>query len=186
MRKHLLIAVCTLALLLSSPIVSDASPATKPTTADSPQSSGFFVDHYKNNISANTTAESNPVIGLLSEFEIYEAFYDDYNKLKTFFHGHSYTGNQLGCAVALENLRLFESEKIVAQVAEKSKILESLFHDLAALPHVGDIRQLGFMSGIELVQSKETRQPYPPEERIGYRVSLKMRELGMLTRMRNV
>ena len=68
MRKHLLIAVCTLALLLSSPIVSDASPATKPTTADSPQSSGFFVDHYKNNISANTTAESNPVIGLLSEF----------------------------------------------------------------------------------------------------------------------
>ena len=64
----------------------------------------------------------------------------------------------------------------------KSKILESLFHDLAALPHVGDIRQLGFMSGIELVQSKETRQPYPPEERIGYRVSLKMRELGMLTR----
>ncbi|MEK3894851.1 adenosylmethionine--8-amino-7-oxononanoate transaminase [Bacillus sp. FSL W7-1354] len=123
-----------------------------------------------------------PIAVTFATEEIYQAFYDDYDKLKTFFHGHSYTGNQLGCAVALENLRLFESEKIVAQVAEKSKIVESLFHDLAALPHVGDIRQLGLMSGIELVQSKETRQPYPPEERIGYRVSLKMRELGMLTR----
>lgn len=68
MRKHLLIAVCSLALLLSSLVVGDASAATKPTTAASPQSSGFFVDHYKNNISANMTVESNPVIGVLSEF----------------------------------------------------------------------------------------------------------------------
>lgn len=107
MRKHLLIAVCTLALLLSSPIVSDASPATKPTTADSPQSSGFFVDHYKNNISANTTAESKPVIGLLSEF----------NKLWT--PGKTWnTGTKLNSRVLDANI-----QKVV-DIAERRTMLE--------------------------------------------------------------
>lgn len=107
MRKHLLIAVCTLALLLSSPIVSDASPATKPTTADSPQSSEFFVDHYKNNISANTTAESNPVIGLLSEF----------NKLWT--PGKTWnTGTKLNSRVLDANI-----QKVV-DIAERRTMLE--------------------------------------------------------------
>jgi lysine--8-amino-7-oxononanoate aminotransferase len=118
----------------------------------------------------------------LATEEIYQAFYDDYKKLKTLFHGHSYTGNQLGCAVAIENLRLFESEKIVEQVAEKAEYLHLLLNELQSLPHVGDIRQLGFMCGIELVHVKETKECFPAEKRVGYHVSLKMRELGMLTR----
>ncbi|MGI8386863.1 adenosylmethionine--8-amino-7-oxononanoate transaminase [Robertmurraya sp. P23] len=123
-----------------------------------------------------------PIAATLTTEEIYMAFYDDYHKLKTLFHGHSYTGNQLGCAVALENLRLFESEKIVEQVANNSEDLHLLLNELQSLPHVGDIRQLGFMCGIELVQSKETKEPFPAETRVGYQVTLKMRELGMLTR----
>ncbi|MDQ1005360.1 lysine--8-amino-7-oxononanoate aminotransferase [Neobacillus niacini] len=123
-----------------------------------------------------------PIAATLATEEIYLAFYDDYEKLKTLFHGHSYTGNQLGCAVALENLRLFESEKIVEQVAKKSEDLHLLLNELKSLPHVGDIRQLGFMCGIELVHSKETKELFPAEKRIGYQVTLKMRELGMLTR----
>lgn len=123
-----------------------------------------------------------PIAATLTTEKIYSAFYDDYNKQKTLFHGHSYTGNQLGCAVAIENLRLFESEKIVENVAEKSKELQQLLLELHTLPHVGDIRQLGFMSGVELVRSKDTKEPFPPDKRVGYQVSLKMRELGMLTR----
>ncbi|MBV5122989.1 adenosylmethionine--8-amino-7-oxononanoate transaminase [Bacillus halotolerans] len=123
-----------------------------------------------------------PIAVTFATEDIYHAFYDEYKEQKTFFHGHSYTGNQLGCAVALENLRLFESENIVEQVAQKSKKLHLFLQDLHALPHVGDIRQLGFMSGAELVQSKETKRPYPADRRVGYKVSLKMRELGMLTR----
>ncbi|MDA1477165.1 adenosylmethionine--8-amino-7-oxononanoate transaminase [Bacillus changyiensis] len=123
-----------------------------------------------------------PIAITLATEDIYQAFYDDYQTLKTFFHGHSYTGNQLGCAVAIENLRLFQSENIVEQVAAKSKVLHELLHELTSLSHVGDIRQLGFMCGIELVQSKESKLAYPPEQRVGYQVSLKMRELGMLTR----
>ncbi|MFC0557568.1 adenosylmethionine--8-amino-7-oxononanoate transaminase [Halalkalibacter alkalisediminis] len=123
-----------------------------------------------------------PIAVTYTTEEIYEAFYDDYQTQKTFFHGHSYTGNQLGCAVALENIRLFEAEKIVEQVAQKAEELREVLDDLQTLAHVGDIRQLGFMCGIELVQSKETKEPYPVEKRVGYQVSLKMRELGMLTR----
>ncbi|WP_332631443.1 adenosylmethionine--8-amino-7-oxononanoate transaminase [Halalkalibacter flavus] len=123
-----------------------------------------------------------PIAVTFTTEKIYEAFYDDYENLKTFFHGHSYTGNQLGCAVALENLRLFESERIVENVQRKSEHLKEILLDLYSLPHVGDIRQLGFMCGIELVQDKLKKTPYPFERRIGYKVSLKMRELGMLTR----
>ncbi|MFC0471535.1 adenosylmethionine--8-amino-7-oxononanoate transaminase [Halalkalibacter kiskunsagensis] len=123
-----------------------------------------------------------PIAVTFTTEQIYEAFYDDYEKLKTFFHGHSYTGNQLGCAVALENLRLFETDEIVQTVENKSEELKEILSDLHSLTHVGDIRQLGFMCGIELVQDKLTKTPFLFKKRIGYKVSLKMRELGMLTR----
>jgi len=123
-----------------------------------------------------------PIAVTFTTEEIYKAFYDDYSTLKTFFHGHSYTGNQLGCAVAIENLRLFEQDQIVAQVSEKAEHLHKLLLELKDMPSVGDIRQLGFMCGIELVKSKETKESFSLEERMGYKVSLKMRELGMLTR----
>lgn len=123
-----------------------------------------------------------PIAATISTEEIYEAFYDDYIHMKTLFHGHSYTGNQLGCAVALANLDLFERENIVAQVQQKSSFIEAELTSLHELDYVGDIRQLGFMVGIELVQEKETKKPFPWEERVGYAVSLEMRRLGMLTR----
>lgn len=123
-----------------------------------------------------------PIAATLTTEEIYNAFYDDYHKYKTLFHGHSYTGNQLGCAVALENIRLFEAEKLVEQVSEKADYLRLLLSEFHALDHVGDIRQLGFICGIELVLSKETKEPFPAHQRIGYHVTLRMRELGMLTR----
>lgn len=123
-----------------------------------------------------------PVAATISTEKIYEAFYDDYTNMKTLFHGHSYTGNQLGCAVALANLDLFEKEDIIANVQEKSLLIESELESLRQLKHVGDIRQLGFMVGIELVKDKTTKEPFPWEDRMGYKVSLEMRQRGMITR----
>ncbi|UOQ92327.1 adenosylmethionine--8-amino-7-oxononanoate transaminase [Halobacillus shinanisalinarum] len=123
-----------------------------------------------------------PVAITYTTENIYEAFYDDYTKLKTFFHGHSYTGNQLGCVAALANLKLFEKDHIVQQVTQKSECLHELFGEISSLPHIGDIRQLGFMCGIELVYDKATKEPFPFESRVAYKASLKMRELGLLTR----
>ena len=123
-----------------------------------------------------------PVAITMTTEKIYQAFYDDYTELKTFFHGHSYTGNQLGCAVALANLDLFESEEIVSNVQRKSVLVNRELQSFYELKHVGDIRQVGLMAGIELVHDKNTKQPFEWADRTGFQVALKLRELGMLTR----
>lgn len=123
-----------------------------------------------------------PVAATLVTEQIYDAFFADYEEQKTFFHGHSFTGNPLGCAVALANLRLMEERGVVQQVAQKAIVLEQLLRPLYNLPHVGDIRQKGLMAGIELVRDKETKEPYHWNERIGVRVCQVAREKGLLTR----
>lgn len=123
-----------------------------------------------------------PVAATLATEQVYEAFYGEYEEMKTFFHGHSYTGNQLGCAAALANLDIFERERLVEQASAKAELLTELLEDVKELEHVGDIRQCGLMCGIELVQNRETKDTFPFEWRVGYRSTLKMRELGMLTR----
>jgi lysine--8-amino-7-oxononanoate aminotransferase len=123
-----------------------------------------------------------PVAATLATDRIYDAFFADYEEQKTFFHGHSYTGNPLGCAVALENLRLMEERRIVEEVSRKSVLIEGQLASMLDRPHVGDIRQKGFMAGIELVRDKQTKEPYHWNERVGVRVCRKAREKGMLTR----
>ncbi|WP_416825393.1 adenosylmethionine--8-amino-7-oxononanoate transaminase [Ectobacillus polymachus] len=120
-------------------------------------------------------------ITMVSE-AIYQAFYDDYETMKTLFHGHSYTGNQLGCAVALENLRIYERERTVEGVANKTPYMKEQLDSLYELDHVGDIRQVGFMSGIELVKDKGTKELYPWQDRVGWKATLEMRKLGLMTR----
>jgi lysine--8-amino-7-oxononanoate aminotransferase len=123
-----------------------------------------------------------PVAATLATDEIYTAFYADYQEQKTFFHGHSYTGNPLGCAVALASLKLFEENNIIEGVKAKASFVENKLAALKERPHIGDIRQKGLMIGIELVRDKNTRDPYDWVERIGVRTSMRARELGMLTR----
>jgi adenosylmethionine-8-amino-7-oxononanoate transaminase len=123
-----------------------------------------------------------PVAATLTSDEIYDAFYGDHAEVKTFFHGHSYTGNQLGCAVALANLELYEKNGLTGHVQEMSRILAEMLEPFAELKHVGEVRQLGLMVGIELVKDKQTKEPYAWEEAIGVRVCRRARELGLITR----
>lgn len=123
-----------------------------------------------------------PIAATLTSETVYEAFYGDFKEGKTFYHGHSYTGNQLGCAAALANLEIYEKENLVQQAEEKAIWLEEQLQEIAALKHVGAVRQLGMMCGIEIAKCKETKQPFAAEDRIGYKATLIMRELGMITR----
>lgn len=123
-----------------------------------------------------------PVAATLATDEVYDAFYADYTEQKTFFHGHSYTGNPLGCAVALASLKLLEERRMVQGVNAKAAFAAKKLSALADWPHVGDIRQQGLMIGIELVRDKTTCEPYDWAERVGVRVCRRARELGMLTR----
>ncbi len=81
-------------------------------------------------------------------------FLGGYEEQKTFFHGHSYTGNPLGCAVAIANLELYEKTNLIEEVARKTEYVATQLEDLFAYKHVGDIRQCGLMVGIELVKNK--------------------------------
>lgn len=123
-----------------------------------------------------------PVAATLATDEVYGAFYAEYQEQKTFFHGHSYTGNPLGCAVALASLKLFEEGIMVEGVRAKASFVERKLAALKDRPHVGEIRQIGLLVGIELVRDKVTREPYDWADRIGVRTSQRARELGMLTR----
>jgi lysine--8-amino-7-oxononanoate aminotransferase len=123
-----------------------------------------------------------PVAATLASDAVYDAFYGDFAELKALYHGHSFTGNQLGCAVALASLDLFEQDALIARVRESSRFVAGRLEDVAELPHVGDVRQRGLMVGIELVDDRATNEPFDWRERMGHRVCLRARELGMLTR----
>ncbi|MBT5367044.1 MAG: aminotransferase class III-fold pyridoxal phosphate-dependent enzyme, partial [Nitrospinaceae bacterium] len=101
---------------------------------------------------------------------------------RTFFHGHSYTGNPLACAAALANLSIFENEKTLDTLAPKIIRLWKELELLRQIPAVGDVRGLGFMAGIELVADRETKSPYPPEARMGRQVILAARRRGLAIR----
>jgi adenosylmethionine-8-amino-7-oxononanoate aminotransferase len=123
-----------------------------------------------------------PLAATLTTEEIYKGFLGKYEDFKTFFHGHSYTGNPLGCSVALANLELFKKEKTLARLQPKIKTMARLLQPLRQLPHVGDIRQKGLMAAIELVEDKNTKKPYPLEARVGHKVTMDARRRGLLLR----
>ena len=99
---------------------------------------------------------------------------------KTLCYGHSYTANQLGCAAALANLAIFREERTLEKIATKTSQLAKLLRQLSKQSHVAEIRQCGFIAGIEL--RREKNEPYPPAERIGAQVCLAARKHGLLTR----
>ena len=133
-------------------------------------------------LSKGLTGGYLPLGATLTTEEIYRAFLGKYEEFKTFFHGHSYTGNPLGCAVALANLEVFKRERTLATLQPKIALLSRLLKPLLQLSRVGDIRQQGFMVGIELVRNRETREAYPLEARIGHRVAREARKRGLLLR----
>ncbi|MBI5415609.1 MAG: adenosylmethionine--8-amino-7-oxononanoate transaminase [Candidatus Omnitrophica bacterium] len=128
------------------------------------------------------TAGYLPLAATLTTRKIFDGFVADYKEQKTFFHGHTYTGNPLACAAALANLEVFEKEKTLARLAPKIKFLSRKLQSFYNLLHVGDVRQRGFMAGIELVRDRVTKEPYPWQEKIGVRVCQEVRKYGVILR----
>jgi adenosylmethionine-8-amino-7-oxononanoate aminotransferase len=116
-----------------------------------------------------------PLAATLTTERVYEGFLGRFEEFKTFFHGHTYTGNPLACAAALANLRLFEQEHTLERLQPKIELLRMLLDEVAALPAVAEVRQRGFMVGIEL-------GGYPVEARVGHQVTLEARRRGAIVR----
>lgn len=110
-----------------------------------------------------------PVAATLTTDEVWSAFLGDYSSSRTFFHGHTYGGNPLGAAVALATLEVFEQERTLEHLRPKIERLTQHLARISELSHVGDVRQRGFIAGIELVRDRSIGEPYPWEERRGMR-----------------
>jgi adenosylmethionine-8-amino-7-oxononanoate aminotransferase len=131
-----------------------------------------------------------PLAATLTTNEIYQAFLGRPEEGKTFYHGHTYTGNPLGAAVALANLDLLvgadtsldKPAGVLAKLPDKIERLRGHLVHMAELPHIGDIRQQGMMAGIELVQDKGAKTPFPPEKRMGAAVCRAARDQGVFLR----
>jgi adenosylmethionine-8-amino-7-oxononanoate aminotransferase len=123
-----------------------------------------------------------PVAATLATDRIYDAFLGRYDEYRHFFHGHTYTGNALGCAAALATLGLLSDGTVIKAVEHQASVLREALAPLAAHRHVGDIRQAGLMCGIELVADRQTKMSYAPGDRVGYHVCLALRERGVFLR----
>ena len=123
-----------------------------------------------------------PMAATLTTQAVFDAFLGEYEEFKTFFHGHSYTGNQLGSAAALASLEILQSRASVLARARLEGVLRDELKSLWSLPHVGDTRQVGLIAGIELVKNWRTREPFDLRERAGIRVCEAMAKRGVLTR----
>jgi adenosylmethionine---8-amino-7-oxononanoate aminotransferase len=124
-----------------------------------------------------------PLAATLTTEDVFAAFLGEYKEFKTFFHGHTYTGNPLGCAVAIANLELFAKEGIVEKMQPGIAMLQQHLRDeFLALDHVSDVRQWGYMVGIELAQDKASRKSYAPEKRVGHQVILEARKRSVMIR----
>ena len=123
-----------------------------------------------------------PMAATLTTQEVFDAFLGEYDEFKTFFHGHSYTANQLGAAASLASLDILQSAESIRARAGLQKNLRAELQNLWSLPNVGDIRQVGLIAGIELVKNWRTRRPFDLRERAGIRVCEAMARRGVLTR----
>jgi adenosylmethionine-8-amino-7-oxononanoate aminotransferase len=123
-----------------------------------------------------------PLAATLTTENVYDAFLGRYEEFKTFFHGHSYTANPLGCAAALATLSLFGQGAILPHVSVLSRTMAEELEKLRGHRNIGDVRQKGLMVGIEIVADRDTKEPFPPEMRVGQRVVVKTRERGIIIR----
>ena len=116
-----------------------------------------------------------PLAATLATERIYEGFLGAPEAGRTFFHGHTYTGNPLACAAALASLEAFEREGTLLRLQPKIRLLGELLAEVAAMPEVAEVRGRGFMVGIDLGE-------HDPALRLGHRVTLAARERGAIIR----
>jgi adenosylmethionine-8-amino-7-oxononanoate aminotransferase len=123
-----------------------------------------------------------PLAATLATQKIFDAFLGRVEEFKTFYHGHTYTGNALACAAGLASLDLFEKNRVLESLPAKIEIIADALAQIKLLSNVGDVRQCGMMTGIELVKDKATKKPFEYKHTIGAKICAAMRHRGAMLR----
>lgn len=176
------------ALLIADEVMTGFGRTGQLATRNSQPSTSLFATHHEGVqpdflcLAKGLTGGYLPMAATLTTQKIFDAFLGEYHEFKTFFHGHSYTGNQLGAAAALASLEILKRHQSVVARTKLEKNFDAELKSLWALANVGDIRRVGLVAGIELVKDWRTRQPFTMRERAGIRVCEAMAKHGVLTR----
>ena len=133
-------------------------------------------------LSKGLTSGYLPLSATLTTEEVFQVFYDDYEKEKTFYHGHTYAANPVACAAAVRSIDLFDEENSLNRAQMINIMMESFLEVVSALPIVGDTRAIGAVGAIELVKDKNTKEPFGAEERIGLDVYRRALEANLILR----
>lgn len=133
-------------------------------------------------LSKGITGGYLPLAATLTTTEIFNAFLGELSEGKTFYHGHSYTGNALACAVGIASLDLFEKNHIIEGLQEKIPAVTEALKEIEKLPHVKEVRQQGLMIGIDIVQDVEKNIPYYVEDAMGAKAAFVARKHGLIVR----
>lgn len=123
-----------------------------------------------------------PLAATLTTQAIFNGFLGEPREGKTFFHGHTFTGNPVGCAVALANIEVIEQTQLIQHIQASARMLSCELEKFKSLSHVGNVRQRGLMVGIELVRDKHTKESYTLQENMGHQVILEARRHGLIIR----
>ena len=159
-----------------------------PSAPASPCAPALFACHQENVqpdflcLAKGLTGGYLPMAATLTTKKVFDVFLGRYDDFKTFFHGHSFTGNQLGAAAALASLEILQSQESRRARAVLQPALAEALRSLWSLPNVGDIRQVGLIVGVELVRNWRKRTAFPLQEQVGIRVCEAMARHGVLTR----
>ena len=133
-------------------------------------------------LSKGLTGGYLPLSAVMTTDTVYQAFYDDYQNLTAFLHSHSYTGNALGCRAALATIGLFQSQDVLGHNRQLAAAMAKATERFKDHPHVSEVRQTGMIVAIELVKHKQSREPYPWQQRRGLKVYQYALSKGVLLR----
>jgi adenosylmethionine-8-amino-7-oxononanoate aminotransferase len=133
-------------------------------------------------LSKGLTGGYLPLSVTLTTDDVYQAFYDEYQSLKAFLHSHSYTGNPISCRAALASLDIFRDDNVIENNRALSRLMHEVTADLAEHNHVAEVRQHGMILAIEMIKDKDSREPYPWQERRGMHVYRHALQRGVLLR----
>ena len=133
-------------------------------------------------VSKALTNGTLPLGVTLTTNDIYQAYYDDYLKFKTFYHGHTFTGNPISSSIALTTLNIIEKENLVEKGNIVSLYLRNKLEKYKDFKYFGDIRQIGLIAAIEVVKDKKKTLDFPLKERIGWKIYLEGLRQNLLLR----
>ena len=133
-------------------------------------------------LSKGITSGYLPFAATLTTSKIYNVFYADYEKRKTFYHGHTYTANPISCAAALASLQVYKQENTLGKINKLIPIFHKKLEAFRDLPLVGDVRYIGMIGAIELVKNTKTKKPFGLKRRIGLEVYKKGLKQGLILR----